>query len=183
VSDNSDKYRRAVNGFSAVVETVPGDAWSATSPCDAWTAKDVVGHVIIGMQRVAGRGPGGGPAGSSLDPADEPVDSYVEARNAAFAALTEENLAKTVDGPTGEIPLAELVGTFATMDVLIHTWDLAQAAGIAVTLDEDLVEEAYDRLLPVDAMIRTSGVFGPKLDPPAGADLQTKLMYFTGRQA
>jgi len=183
VSDNSDKYRRAVNGFSAVVVTVPNNAWSGASPCDAWTAKDVVGHVIIGMQRVAGRGPEGGPTGSSLAPDDDPVDSYVVARDAAFAALTTDNLAKTASGPMGEMPLDELVGTLATMDVLIHTWDLAQAAGMAVTLDEELVEEAYDRLLPVDAMIRTSGVFGPKLEPPVGADLQTKLMCFTGRRA
>lgn len=183
MSDNADRYGRAVSGFSALVETVPSGKWSAASPCVGWTAKDVVGHVIVGMQRVSGGGPGGGPTGSRLAPGDDPVVSYIAARDAAFAALTEDNLAKKVSGPMGEMPLDELVGTFATMDVLIHTWDLARAAGIPVTLDQGLVQEAYDRLVPVDAMIRTSGVFGPKVAPPPGADLQTKLMCFTGRQA
>lgn len=71
---------------------------------------------------------------------------------------------------------------FSTPDVLIHTWDLAWAAGIDVKLDGDLVRETYDALLPMDAMIRAANVFGPKVEPPAGADLQTTLLCFTGRQ-
>jgi hypothetical protein len=35
----------------------------------------------------------------------------------------------------------------------------------------------------MDAMIRQPGIFGPKLDPPPGADEQTQLLYFLGRQA
>lgn len=32
-------------------------------------------------------------------------------------------------------------------------------------------------------MIRMPGVFGPKVEPPPGADLQTRLLCFTGRPA
>jgi len=35
----------------------------------------------------------------------------------------------------------------------------------------------------MDAMIRQPNVFGPKLDPPSGADVQTELLYFLGRRA
>jgi len=110
------------------------------------------------------------------------VASYVAARDAALKALTEDNLAKVVQGPMGEMPLDQVIGMFIVPDVLIHSWDLAQCAGNPVSLDEDLVSETYERLLPLDAMIRETGVFGPKVDPPADADLQTKLMCFTGRR-
>jgi uncharacterized protein (TIGR03086 family) len=94
-----------------------------------------------------------------------------------------EALAKEIDGPTGKMPLEEVIGRFVTMDVLVHTWDLARAVGSDERLDEDSVRRAYDALKPIDAMIRRPGVFGPRLDPPAGADLQTEFLYFLGRQA
>jgi hypothetical protein len=32
-------------------------------------------------------------------------------------------------------------------------------------------------------MIRRPGFFGPRLDPPADADVQTEFLYFLGRRA
>jgi uncharacterized protein (TIGR03086 family) len=183
-SSNTDKYRRAIAGFSAVVDAVPAEMWSASSPCEGWTARDVVGHVIGGTQMISAVATGLAPDFS--DPAaaagDDPATAFAKARDLALGALTEENLAKLVHGPIGEIPLDQHVGMFSTPDVLIHTWDLAKAAGIEVQLDAGLVRETYDALLPIDEMIRMPNVFGPKVEPPAGADPQTILMCFVGRQ-
>ena len=184
MSDNSEKYRRAVADLSAVVNAVPADKWSASSPCAGWTARHVVGHVIGGFHRVSAI-----ETGTSFEPddpviavGDDPPTAYVEARDRALGVLTEDNLAKNVQSPMGQIPLDQQVGMFSTPDVLIHTWDLAKAVGVDVNLDAVLVQETYDALLPMDEMIRMAGVFGPKVEPPAGADLQTTLMCFTGRQ-
>lgn len=83
----------------------------------------------------------------------------------------------------GDMPLDQILGMFLTNDLVIHTWDLAQAAGISVELDPELVEDAYNSLVRVDAMIRQPNIFGPKVEPPADADPTTKLMCFAGRQA
>ena len=160
VSTNSDKYRKAIAGFSTVVGSVQD--WSAASPCQGWTARDVVGHVIGGVQVISGVQTGKAPQRG--DP-----------------AANEDNLAKKVQGPMGEMPLDQMIGMFLTPDVLIHTWDLGRAAGVAVELDPQLVEETYNALLPIDAMVRSPGVFGPKVEPPADADAQTKLICFVGR--
>ncbi len=45
-TDLGARYRQLADGFAAVVASVPADAWSADSPCDGWTARDVVAHVI-----------------------------------------------------------------------------------------------------------------------------------------
>jgi uncharacterized protein (TIGR03086 family) len=81
------------------------------------------------------------------------------------------------------MPAGQIIGQFMTMDVLVHTWDLARAIGADERLDADSVRQSYEALKPMDAMIRQPNVFGPKLDPPVGADLQTEFLYFLGRRA
>jgi hypothetical protein len=72
---------------------------------------------------------------------------------------------------------------FVCMDMLVHTWDLARAVGGDERLDERSVQEAYETLKSMDAMIRQPNVFGPRLEPPPGSDIQTEFLYFLGRRA
>ena len=51
-----------------------------------------------------------------------------------------------------------------------------------MALDQDAVGHAFEGLKPVDAMLRREGVFGEKVEPPEGADQQTQLLCFLGRQ-
>ena len=60
----------------------------------------------------------------------------------------------------------QIIGQFVTMDLLVHTWDLARAVDADEHLDGDSVRHAYEALKPMDAMIRQPNVFGPKLEPP-----------------
>jgi uncharacterized protein (TIGR03086 family) len=108
--------------------------------------------------------------------------------DAATRALDEitgdsRALAEEVDGPAGRMPAGDLIDRFVTMDLLVHTWDLARAVGADERLDEEFVRSAYEVLKPMDAMIRQPRVFGPKLEPPPGADLQTEFLSFLGRRA
>jgi hypothetical protein len=36
-------------------------------------------------------------------------------------------------------------------------------------------------MLPMDAVLRSSGHYGPAVEVPADADVQTRLIAFTGR--
>jgi uncharacterized protein (TIGR03086 family) len=94
-----------------------------------------------------------------------------------------EAVDKEIDGPTGKMPAGQIIGQFVTMDVLVHTWDLARAIGADERLDEGSVRRAYEALKPMDVVIRQPYVFGPKLEPPTGADVQTEFLYFLGRRA
>lgn len=184
MSENAEKYRRALDGFAAVVDQVPDSKWSAAAPCEGWTAAHVVGHVIAGSQMVSATRTGDAPNWDQLAAAgDDPAASFRAARDAALATLTPEHLGAMVQSPAGEIPLDQALGMFLTNDVLIHTWDLAQAVGAKPELDQELVEQCYAALQPIDEMIRRPGVFGPKIEPPADADMTTKLMCFVGRKA
>ena len=49
-------------------------------------------------------------------------------------------------------------------DVLIHTWDLARAAGLDEQLDPQIVSDMLVGMLPLDDMLRGSGHYGPKVE-------------------
>ena len=143
--------------------------------------RDVVAHIVEGHRGVIANVRGGEsrPLGD-----EEPTHAWEQAR-AALSEITHDPaaLALEVDGPTGTMPAGEIIGRFVTMDLVVHTWDLARAIGTDDHLDEDAVRRAYEILKPMDAMIRRPGVFGPKVDPPDGADLQTEFLCFLGRRA
>jgi uncharacterized protein (TIGR03086 family) len=182
MTDVQDRYRVVSSGFGAAVKAVAPDQWGNQSPCEQWTARDVLEHIVESHRGVitSVRGGESEPLGADEDPK--------QAWDAACRAIREitedpEAAAKEMDGPTGKMPAGEIIGQFVTMDVLVHTWDLARAIGADERLDEDSVRRAYETLKPMDAMIRLPNVFGPKLEPPVGADLQTEFLYFLGRRA
>jgi uncharacterized protein (TIGR03086 family) len=82
----------------------------------------------------------------------------------------------------GEQPFATLVDTLLCTDTLIHTWDLARAAGLDERLDADAVARARAFVEPLGDMMRSPGGFGPPLEPAPGADDQGRFLAFCGRE-
>jgi uncharacterized protein (TIGR03086 family) len=182
MTDVQARYRQVSNGFDAAVRVVTPEQWEAQSPCELWKARDVVAHVVSGHRGVIAGVRGGESKPVGID--EDPREAWEDASR-AIAEITADPqaLAKEIDGPAGKMPAGQLIGQFVTMDVLVHTWDLARAVGADERLDEDSIRDAYSALKPMDAMIRQPYVFGPKLEPPPSADLQTEFLYFLGRQA
>jgi hypothetical protein len=71
---------------------------------------------------------------------------------------------------------------FILTDVLIHTWDLARASALDESLDPVEVARMFDGIHEVDAILRQSGHYGPKIEVATDADVQTRLIAFLGRQ-
>jgi uncharacterized protein (TIGR03086 family) len=182
MSDVLDRYRRVAKGFDAAVSAATPETWEAQSPCEQWTARDVVTHVVTGHRGVIAAVSGRQPEPLGAD--EDPREAWGHAMQAIERIAGDpETLAREIDGPLGTMPAGRIIGRFVTMDLLVHTWDLARAVGADERLDEEAVRRAYEVVQPMDAMIRQPNVFGPRLDPPAGADLQTEFLYFLGRRA
>ncbi|HEY5384772.1 MAG TPA: TIGR03086 family metal-binding protein [Acidimicrobiales bacterium] len=182
MTEVQDRYRLVSSGFDAVVGAIAPGEWDAQTPCEGWNARDVVAHIVTGHRRIIANVKGGEPAPLGAD--EDPKKAWEQASRAVDEITGDpEALNTEIDGPTGEMRVGEIIGRFVCMDVLVHTWDLARTVGADERLDEEMVRQAYDALKPMDAAIRQPGVFGPKLEPPAGADLQTEFLYFLGRQA
>jgi uncharacterized protein (TIGR03086 family) len=79
------------------------------------------------------------------------------------------------------MPLEQAIDMIYTSDVFLHRWDLARATGQDETLDPDKCAAMFEGMLPMDEVLRQSGQYGPRVDVPDDADVQTKLLAFIGR--
>ena len=100
------------------------------------------------------------------------------------AALDDPHpAAREADSPMGRRSLEQMVDMIVINDVLIHTWDLARATGHEETLDAVEVERMSSGFFDMpDEVLRGSGQFGPRVEVADDADLQTRLIAFSGRR-
>ncbi len=181
MSEVSDRYRKVAADFTARVTQVPEDRWDSPSPCEGWSARDVVRHMVETSSFFLGRAGVGLPPGPSVD--DDPVAAWEAVRDAVQTALADPDVAGTqYDSPMGPSTFEQTVGMFGVGDVLVHTWDVARATDLDDRLDPDEVHRLLEVMEPNDEMMRQGTAFGPRVGVPDDADEQTKLIAFTGRR-
>ncbi|MTV24764.1 TIGR03086 family protein [Nitriliruptoraceae bacterium ZYF776] len=177
----SERFRRVAGAFTDRVHEVPDDAWSAPSPCEGWTARDVVRHLVDWVPSVLGPSGLVFPTSPTVD--EDPAaawDRFVETLQSALD--TPEVAQRCFDaGPPGELTVEQAIDMLVTGDVLVHTWDLARATGLDERLDEDVAASMLAGMEPLDEVLRSSGHYGPKVAVAGDADTQTRLLAFTGR--
>ena len=104
MTDVQDSYQLVSSGFGAAVRAVAPDQWGAQSPCEKWTARDLVTHVVENHRGVVAsvRGGESEPLGADEDP-----KQAWESVSRALGEITgdPEAVAKEVDGPTGKMPV------------------------------------------------------------------------------
>jgi uncharacterized protein (TIGR03086 family) len=176
-----DRVTDLVHGFDARVQSAGTDSWANAAPCEGWTARDVVTHVGNNLLRVGAGLQGQPPREITAD--EDIVAAWEEAKSTFFTGISTGDLSTALPGPFGPMPADQMIGRFVSTDVLVHTWDLARATGGDESLPEEIVAAAYSGLKPMDAMIRQPGVFGPKVEAPEGASVQTEFLCFLGRPA
>ena len=178
----ADRYRTVAGTFTETARRVPDGAWDNPAPCEGWVARDVVGHMVEWMPAFLGDAPIDLPAGSVVLE-DDPVGAWVSLSDGLQAALDDPQVAaQTFTHPhVGTHTVEDAIGMFFLGDVLVHTWDLATAAGLEVTLDPAEVHRLLEGMEGMEQLLRESGQYGPRVDVPADADEQTRLIAFTGR--
>ncbi|MGY1808988.1 TIGR03086 family metal-binding protein [Blastococcus sp. SYSU D00669] len=184
----AERYRRRAAAFERTVTAVRADQWSQPSPCAAWTARDVVAHVV-GMHAEMLR-----PVGRALPPTgDDPLAGFRAARAAVEAVLGDPGLAATTaDTPAGRLTVAEHVDRVVSDDLVVHRWDLARATDQDGLIDPGDVAQLWAAATAVPAELmqrfRTPGAFGPGIEVygaevpvDEAAPLQDRLLGFLGR--
>lgn len=192
VSEYGERYKLVASGFSQRLDLCTPKVWSATTPCEGWSVRDLVLHSAQVHLNVAGLAQDEVPlklaeveiaseldegAGNSL------VSTWKRGSETICEILgNEERSSKEVQTRAGTMAFDKLVGTMLCADTLVHTWDLARGAGLDETLNASVVSAIYAFMKSNDAIIRVPGGFGPKVQPPPNASEQVELLCFTGRQ-
>lgn len=176
----AEEYREVAGVFTDRVRGATD--WDAPAPVAGWTARDVVRHLVEWFPAFLEGGAGITlPAGPSVD--EDPVAAWTTFSDGVQAVLDDPASADLVltNPHIGEVPVPTAVSRFFTADVFMHTWDLARATGQDETLDPQRCAELLAGMEPMDEVLRQSGQYGAKVAVPAGADVQTRLLAFIGR--
>lgn len=187
----ADRYRRRADDFERKVAAVRPGQWDDPSPCEKWTARDVVQHIIDMhdvVLRELGRTPRTAP---SVD--EDPLAAFRAARAAVEEVLNDPAPASVEYESHGTRMTAEQhIDKVPSDDMPLHGWDLARATGQHDTIDPDDVARHWAALtdIPPDLMekYRTPGafgpgveVFGPEVPVAQDASPQDRLLGFIGR--
>ena len=180
-----EMYRRSVEDFGQRVMAIGADDWAKPTPCSDWTVRDLVRHLVYeelwAPPLLAGATVaeiGDRFEGHILG--DDPQVAWKEAAAAAIAAASKDALDRTVHLSFGDFPGRDYLGQL-TADHVIHAWDLAKGLGGDTRLDPELVEFVHAFMEPQADQWAAAGVFAARVDVPADADLQSKLLAMTGR--
>ena len=177
----SERFRRVAGRFSDRVNNVAPSAWNNPAPCDGWVARDVVRHLVTWIPAFLRSAEINIVEGPSVD--DDPAGAWANLAEQLQTMLDTPRIAAVEfdAGPPGRMTIENAINMLMTGDIVVHTWDLARATGLDESIDGIIATEMLHGMQPIDAMLRQSGHYGPKVEVPDTADDQTKLIAFTGR--
>jgi len=180
MTEISERYRKRSQEFADTVAAVPDDRWSNQSPCEDWTALDVVRHVVQTPGTFFEMIDAEYPQPPSVD--DDPEAAFAFARDTMQRALGDPELASTeFDGFFGRTSFERAVDRFVNFDLVVHRWDLARATGLDETMPAEEVPRLTEEIAGFGDAARSPGVFGPVVDVPPDADPQSTLLGQLGR--
>ncbi|MGY1844168.1 TIGR03086 family metal-binding protein [Modestobacter sp. SYSU DS0875] len=183
-------FQRAQAQFTDRVDAVEPGQWDAPA-LPEWSVADLVAHLTSEQLWVPSL-----LAGEPLEtvaqrmPTDtdeligtDPLTAWDTAADGALAAWADPAvLDRTVQLSAGPASAADYL-TEMTADLTVHAWDLARAVGGDTHLDPELAAAAFryaEANLGDDGQ---PGLFAAPVEPPPGADLQTRLLARFGRRS
>lgn len=172
--DTAETYRRRADRFAALIEATPPERWSIPSPCEGWSARDVVAHVVDFSAHVLRE-----QAGVANPPSFADFDDPAAAFRAARAAIEP-----ILEDPATDLKVANYVHWSLSFDLPQHGWDLAVATGQDPTIDPDEVDLLWASLNAAKQQWdwqRRSGWYAAPVDVPEDAPLQDRVLGLLGR--
>lgn len=186
--DAVDQMQRAFAIATSVLRGVRSDQWTSRSPCEGWTVRDVVNHMVGGAKMVSvclsGRGDGVNFYVDHLRGLD-PVETYVAESAAAVDVYRADPslVERVMPMPWGDATGAAVAAMFMG-DHFVHAWDVAKATGQSTDLDPEmaaLVRRFAHEYVEVGQR-RGPEMFDEERHAPADATAADRLAAYLGRR-
>jgi len=184
---SADFLEQSLASTRSVLANVTAAQMEGPTPCQSWTVRQLVNHVVGGTTFFATVAETGAPAGG--EPTDHTGGDYLAefdagATRAVTAFRKPGTMERTMTLPFGELPGERFVW-IAAIDTFTHGWDLARATGQPT----DLAPGVAERLLAVAKMSLPDAMRGPDGQAPFGpavvvaddAPAADRLAGFMGR--
>jgi uncharacterized protein (TIGR03086 family) len=185
---STDGLERAFASTRGVLTGIAPDQYDLPTPCESWTVRDIINHVLSGSHWFGTTMRDGvAPPITDRDVLAEgtdPVTFYDEGIALsldAFGAPGAEE--KVVKLPYGDFPGVIFMG-LATSDQFTHGWDLATATGQSCDLDPELATQLLELVKLIPEEFRgPDGIapFGSVVELPDSAPAADRLAASLGR--
>jgi uncharacterized protein (TIGR03086 family) len=177
----ADRYRRLATTMTDRIAGVPPDAWTRPTPCQEWSVRDLVAHLIDvhgRFQSLVGRSLVVHPA---VD--DDPLGAWEAVRDQMQSDLEDPaKVDEEYDGRLGRSTFGKSVDTFIGFDLVVHGWDLAHATGQDDGIDPVDVERVQTQVDAMGDVMRSNGVIAEPVEPKPDASPQDRLLAALGRR-
>jgi uncharacterized protein (TIGR03086 family) len=152
------------------------DDLGATTPCDEWTARDVVNHIVQTQRYFVSAAKG--------EDASPPTPTPPDLVSDDAAADLRDVQAQVIEAfsPDGVIERTGPLFGIAFVDQLVHGWDLATATGQDSSMPDGLAQAAYELIHGKFSDDQRGGRFKPPVPVADDATPQQRLLAYTGRQ-
>lgn len=177
-SSVAETYDELAEGMAAVIAMLTTEQWEAPSPCEGWTARDVLTHLIDSERDYL--------TGHGLPLPARPDLSDPSAAWSAHAAAVRELLAdpevpaRTFDGHFGPTTVGEALLQFYGFDLIAHRWDLAAVTGTPYRFTAHELDSLEQSIAGWGAALYTEGIC-KRAETSEDTDRQGRVLAALGR--
>lgn len=150
--------------------------WTAASPCEGWTAADVVDHLIDTQRDFLGRHVELWPR-----PDVEPDARWTAHVDAVLDRVGDDVLHREYDGHFGPTTVGATLADFYGFDMVVHRWDLARALGRVSPFTDPEMDDLEKSIAVFGDTMYAEGICRPPVVVPTNAPRQDKLLGVVGR--
>ncbi len=177
----------AAEAAARIVLEIPAVKLDAPTPCPGWDVRALVNHLILWNGRgesAAHRAPVTGP-GEDHDFTAEPrwAERFEEQARKTAEAWQDPAAWEGKTSLTGDkegMP-AEFIAGIVFGECVLHGWDLAVATGREPGFPPEVVQAAWEQIVPMAEISRRYGAFGPEVPVPENAPLLDRVLGTAGR--
>ena len=188
-SESVSDLARALDQAQSVLSGVAPSQMSDATPCAKWNVQDLSNHIVGGafMFGSVTRGDVMPEVSEAPDfTAGDVASTFASAKESILAAWREPGVfERQMVFPFATLP-AEMAVRVQLMEIVVHTWDLAQATGQVESLDNSLAETVLtfaEAMIPESSRNSGGEPFGIAVDEPDSATPYVKLAGLMGRTA
>lgn len=179
MNDVARTFRDRADLVADVVER--GGDLDAPSPCEGWTGRDVLHHLVTTQADMLDQHGFGVPR---VDLGEDPVGAWRTHTDHVVSTLAREEVADHVyDGMFGPTTVGDTMRDFYGFDLLVHRWDVGEAVGVPVSFSDDELDVIDAAAGSFGDAIRMEGICGPAVDVDDDQPRQVRVLAFLGRDA
>ncbi len=174
-----ETYSRLADGMAAVIATLTAQQWDADSPCEGWTARDVLAHLIDAQRDFLA---GHGPALPARPDLADPAAAWAAHTDAVRELLADPEVpGRVFDGPFGPTTVGAVLLEFYGFDLVVHRWDLAAVTGTPYRFSDDELDGLERSIAGWGPALYSEGICRAGVPAQPEADRQSRALAALGR--